>query len=169
MGGTPLNLWPGAFYAEGPINGRCLMDDRDRIIASISEHECKRIARKVVRALQGMTEGMQSGDDSGLANLWDEVCVQVQGQLSIMWDYYEDIMLQMIEKQVHLLSVELTKAIWLQTDNGFDWDSDEDESSDMEYSEYDIVDHILSQFVLTLAADPKNLRIEKFINKDLEF
>jgi hypothetical protein len=145
------------------------MDDRDRIIVSIAEHECKRIARRVMRTLQGMTKGMQSSDDSGLANLWDEVCVQVQGPESVMWDYYVEVMRDVIEKQVHMLSVELTKAIWLQTDNGFGWDSDEDESSDMEYSEYDIVDHILSQFVLPLAADWKNLRIEKFINKDLEF
>ena len=145
------------------------MDDRDRIIASISEHECKRIARKVVRALQGMTEGMQSGDDSGLANLWDEVCVQVQGQLSIMWDYYEDIMLQMIEKQVHLLSVELTKAIWLQTDNGFDWDFDEEDSTEVEYSEDDIVDHILSQYVLKFACDWNNRCIEKYMEREHDF
>jgi hypothetical protein len=157
---------------------RSVMDDRDRIIASIAEHECKRIARKVVRALQGMTKGMQSGDDSGLVNLWDEVCVQVQGPESVMWDYYVEVMREVIEKQVHMLSVELTTAIWLQTDNGFHWDFDEDKPTyiehsgddiSIEYSEYDIVDHILSQFVLKLAADWTNRRIEKFINEDLEF
>ena len=142
------------------------MDDRDRIITSIAEHECKRIARRVLRDLQGMTQGMQSGNDSGLANLWNEVCVQVQGQESGMWDYYVEMMREMIEKQVQMLSVELRKAIWLQTDNGFHWDFDEDEPAEIEYSEDDIVDHILREFVLKLAADWKNRRIEKVIARD---
>jgi hypothetical protein len=144
------------------------VDDRDRIIAWVAEHECNRIARRVVRALQGITQGMQSGDDSRLANLWDEVCVQVQGQESIMWDYYVEMMWEMIEKQVHMLSVELKKAIWLQTDNGFDWDFDEDKHTVIEYSEDDIVDHILKQYVLTLAANWENRRIGKFIDEGRE-
>ncbi|MDP2948406.1 MAG: hypothetical protein Q8P22_02570 [Chloroflexota bacterium] len=144
------------------------MDDRDRIIAWISERECKRIARRVLRDLQGITQGMQSGDDSGLANLWDEVCVQVQGQESGMWDYYVEMMREMVEQQIRLLSVELTKAIWLQTDNGSHWDFDEDEPADIDYSEDDIVDYILNEFVLKLAADWKNQRIEKFIARDYE-
>lgn len=96
------------------------MDDRDRIIAWIAKRECRRIAGKALRDLQRTTKGMQSGDDSGLANLWDEVCVQVQGEESAMWEIYLDTMSRMIEKQVDTLIVELRKAIWLQTDNGFD-------------------------------------------------
>lgn len=110
------------------------MDDRDRIIAWIARRECQRIAGKVLRGLQRITKGMQSGDDSGLANLWDEVCVQVQGQESGMWDYYWEMMRDMIEKQVDTLSAELTEAIWLQTEEGSDWASDRD--SDVE-SEHD--------------------------------
>ena len=145
------------------------MDDRDRIIASIAEQESKRIARKVVRTMQGITQGMQSGDDSVLANLWDEVCVQVQWVDSFMWEHYEEMMCEMIKKEAHMLSVELCKAVWLQTDSGFDWDFDEDEAADIEYSEDDIADYILKEFVLKIAADWKNRRIEKFINEDHEF
>jgi hypothetical protein len=145
------------------------MDDRDRIIAWIAEPECKRIARKVVRALQGMTQGMQSGDDSGLANLWDEVCVQIQDQQSIMWEYYVELMQDMIKEQARMLSAELTKAIWLQTDNGMDWDFDEEDSAEIEYSDEDIVDYILSDFVLKLAADWNNRRIEKYMEREFDF
>lgn len=48
------------------------MHYREKLIASISEELCNRITRKVIRCLQQMTEGMQSGDDTPLKNIWDE-------------------------------------------------------------------------------------------------
>ena len=56
------------------------MNPRDKIISRLADLECKRVSRKVIRNLQRLTEGMQSGDDSVLANVWDEVCVQVRGK-----------------------------------------------------------------------------------------
>jgi len=97
------------------------MEDLKQIIASIAEQECTRIASRVARDLRRVTQGMQSGDGSGLANLWDEVCVQVQDQESVIWDHYLDIMREMIEKRVEPLNEALEKAIWLQTEAGFDW------------------------------------------------
>ena len=144
------------------------MDERDRIIKWLADQECKRIVHKIRRALQGMTEGRQSGDDSGLANLWDEVCVQMQGQESGMWEFYVDTNRDLIERQVNALSLELTEAIWLQTENGFGWDFDENEPLDLEYSQDDIVDHILNQ-VLTLAENWNNRRIESYNNAQREF
>lgn len=149
------------------------MDDRDRIIAWIAERESKQIARRVLRYLEGITTGKQSDDDSGLANLWDEVCVQVQGEESAMWEYYTEMMREMIEKQVNMLEVELRKAIWLQTDNGFDWrydiEDDDETTTHFEYGLADIVNHVLEKFVLRLAHDYKNRRIEKFIEAGREF
>ena len=53
------------------------MADTDKILAEIARKACERISRKVILAIQKMTEGRLSGDDSGLKNLWDEVCCQV--------------------------------------------------------------------------------------------
>jgi len=213
------------------------MDDRDKIIAWIAERECKRIAGLVVRDLRRMTKGMQSGEDSGLRNLWDEVCVQVQGEESAMWDLYMETIGAMIKRHVDTAGVELTRAIWLQTENGSDWVSDSeiehdadveasaesstelkiirwvrallieraeqagidpgplveplfeaeaeaarsleeakggnrhvyDRAGGPEYSTEDIVDRILHNYVLRIAADWKNKRIERFLEKDHDF
>jgi len=59
------------------------MDYRDNLIEEIASIESKRIVRRVIQFLQQMTEGRLSGDDSGLRNVWDEVCVQVRGQESV--------------------------------------------------------------------------------------
>ena len=151
------------------------MDDLYEIITVVSEPECKRIARKVVRDLQGMTEGMQSGDDSVLANLWDEVCVQVQGEQSIFWDYYVGLMEGFIEQNASMLSEEILKAIWLQTENGISWrfdleyDDEEDKPTYIEFSLEDIVTYIMQDHVLKLAADWNNRRIEKFMERGSDF
>jgi len=66
------------------------MDARNKILAAIAWRACERISRAVIGALQKTTEGMQSGSDSGLKNIWDEICAQVQRQESALWEAHVD-------------------------------------------------------------------------------
>ena len=102
------------------------MDERDRIIASIGQRECKRLANKVRRELQRMTAEMLSGDDTCLKNIWDEVCIQVQGEESFFWESYEDVIDRLIRSNVEKLTPDIRQAIWLQTDSGQSWAWDKD-------------------------------------------
>jgi hypothetical protein len=138
------------------------MDYRDRIIVRIAEQECKRISRKVVLALQKMTDGMQSGDDSGLKNIWDEICVQVQSEQSIMWNLYEDLISDIIAWEVEKLGDVHKQAIWLQTSEGIYWD---DDKKPIPYVDQDITDYIFRSYVLNAAADWKNRRIEAYLDR----
>lgn len=68
-----------------------------------------------------------SGDDAGLKNIWEEFCVQVQGEESFFWEAY-------VEHVEHALATALRgvrrlerTAIWLQTDEGRDWLSGDSE------------------------------------------
>ena len=62
---------------------------KDRLLAKFAEPICRRIAYSVRRELQSWDKtSMQSGDDSGLKNLWDEICVQAKGEQSIFWEMY---------------------------------------------------------------------------------
>ena len=81
------------------------MDYRDRILADLANQAFKQIARKVVRTLRETTHGMMSGDDSPLRSLWDEICVQVQGNESAYWDVYLDTIAGFIQKEVDKLPV----------------------------------------------------------------
>ena len=59
------------------------MKPSEHIVSGIAERECHRVARRVIRRLQNIGHGyMQSGDDSPLASVWDEVCVQVRRAFS---------------------------------------------------------------------------------------
>lgn len=45
----------------------------------------------VLRAIQAV----DVGDDSGLRSTWEEICVQIQGELSIAWGAYDETVLQL--------------------------------------------------------------------------
>jgi hypothetical protein len=65
-----------------------------------------------------MRDALHSGDDSGLVSTWDEICAQVQGEHSIFWDAYEDVMDRFVAEAVRELKPYQLEAVWLQTVNG---------------------------------------------------
>lgn len=155
-----------------------LLEGFSRIIERHADTCVKRIARKTLRHLQkckrenGM---MQSESDSGLENIWDEVCVQIQYEYSVCWDLYEEYILSCITKLLETdCSEEEKKMIWLQTDACFDWSSCEtEEEADLDgyfdennfpndYAVEDISAYILSE-VLRMAGEYHNQRIEKYL------
>ena len=148
------------------------MDYRDRLIRDLSERACKRITRRVIRTYRGRKEGMQSGDDTPLMNLWDEICVQAQGEKSFFWDAYLENLFQVISAELMAVSNTTKAAIWLQTQRGEDWELGEacdDEGTpldvDIPFLEEDIAEHIRSH-VLSTASDWSNRRIRKYLERE---
>jgi hypothetical protein len=58
------------------------------IVAAVAEHAAERITSRAIRGLQRMPSGI-SGEESGLANVWNEICVQVQHEHSFAWNAYD--------------------------------------------------------------------------------
>jgi hypothetical protein len=144
------------------------MNYRDKIISDIADGKCKKISRKVVRGLQKITEDMQSGDDTPLKNIWDEICVQVQGEESVMWEAYLNTIRSFIQAEVKKLDARTKQAIWLQTNEGLDWAIDNEEQETVSFFEDDIIDNILQDYVLSEAADWTNKRIEKYLEREFD-
>ncbi|WP_080879233.1 hypothetical protein [Nitrospira sp. ND1] len=146
------------------------MNYRDNIIADLARSECETLSRKVIRSLTKMTDGMQSGDDTPLKNIWDEICVQVQGQESVMWDAYLDTIESLILGELVGLDSATKQAIWLQTDDGTDWsvENEDQDGQDVPIVCEDIAKYILDGFVLLAATNWTNKRIEKYLERELE-
>lgn len=80
------------------------------------------VVAKAVAALKSMKgNSLLSGDDSGLRNVWEEVCVQVQGEESFYWDTYLDVIDDLLTAFVEELSQQDRLALWLRTEAGYDW------------------------------------------------
>ncbi len=140
------------------------MNYRDKIICDFAEAACNRISRKVIRSLTRMTNGMQSGDDTPLKNIWDEICVQAQDQDSVMWDAYSDTIHSLVLEEVTKLDTATKQAIWLQTDAGIDWSVD-NEDHEVPSNCEEIAQYTLDTFVLAAAGNWTNKRIERYLQR----
>jgi len=159
------------------------MSHKDRLIHSFSNKMCKSISKKTIRKLQALKEdNLLSGDDSGLKNVWDEICVQVQLDESVFWELYEGLVYSIIYDEVESMEKEFKQAIWLETENGKEWAIEEEDFesnrnnqalskyevpiydyNDIPAYEDDIAEYILNEYVYYQAQEYSNNRIEKYL------
>lgn len=150
------------------------MDYRDRILAEIADGECRRLSRKTIVYLQGIRAGLLSGEDSPLRNAWDEICIQVQHEESVVWFVYQETIEGFVRSRVQDLPLAVRQAIWLHTGSAEDW---EKEAANREGTyreqtpafEDDIVDYVVQGFVLSSAMDWTNHRIKAYLDSFTEF
>lgn len=143
------------------------MDFRDSLIKTFASAEAEKLVRKTVRYFQALKHNsLLSGDDSELKNVWDEICVQVQFENSIFWDAYVETAKQFLKGYVELLPEHIQLAIWLQTDDGFQWQLDNGDPQSRFCADSDaITDYIFSEFLLKAAGKWSNDRIERYIER----
>ncbi len=74
---------------------------------------------RVISHLQRFKDGRLQEEDSTLEHLWDEICVQVQGQEFLgVGTFYDDTVRTFVEGELQRLTLIERQALWLQTDPG---------------------------------------------------
>lgn len=135
------------------------------IVRAVADAAAQRITRRVVAALQDMQD-LMSGEDSGLANTWDEICVQVQYEESHSWQAYDQTVKALVSGCVAELPKHERDALWLQTDEGNDWDDTKPEQRAVApIYPSDIVKYVTSEYVYKAAGRWSNDRIRAFIDR----
>jgi hypothetical protein len=126
----------------------------------------EQILQEVMSGLRQMKfDLMLSGEDSGLKNVWEEVCVQVQLEESFFWDAYLETIEQAIAVRLDELDRAVLLALWSTTDSGWDWifdhhgDKDGDHEAPVDQSE---IISALRGKLLAMAADYTNSNISRF-------
>lgn len=148
---------------------------QDNLIREYAEKAADEITRKSIRAMQRIADTL-SGEDSGLANAWDELCVQVQDEDSCSRDAYDGTLYQIVSQYVEALPMCDLHALWLQTESGWDWlreiqhpletELENGSKQDMPKIPCDsdeVVNHIINTYVLSRAEYYSNRKINKFI------
>ncbi len=144
------------------------MNCYERAAARYIDDVCEELAGKVIWRLQRLHSTM-SGDDSGLTNVWDELCVQVQGEHSFFYDLYLDMAEQITRAALQDVNPHLLALIWLESNEGRDWQLAYDEDDPdapgpaEEWVEADVVRYVLDEYVLRLAGEYTNKKIENYI------
>lgn len=135
------------------------------VVRAVAEQAGRGVTRQVIAALQRMEDTL-SGDDSGLKTTWDEICVQLQDEMSFTWDAYDETVRAIVGEYVAALPKHEREAIWLQTDAGGDWGGEEPERREA-YPVFDeeIVEYLTREYVYAEAGRWSNTRIRAFIDR----
>lgn len=137
------------------------------VVEELSSAECRKISGRVIRALQLKTEPIQVGghygfenrSETGLRNLWDEICVQlIEAEYSPFWEYFELEVIRLVEAEVGRLPSYVQKAIWLQTE-----ESSNQDQSDVIYFDA-VYEYIAKEYVYKAARNWKNIRIMRYLH-----
>ena len=141
-----------------------MLDPHATVVADLAAQLTDGVAGKAIRGLQRRRgQNLPSGAQGGLKSVWDEVCVQVQGQESSISHAHVATLRGLIAGDVKKLTTPELQALWLQTHRGEDWWVDLDESWDgVPYEVDDIVDHVLDQ-VIAMAAGWSNKRVAAYL------
>lgn len=123
-------------------------------------------AKRVAKTLKTLNDSMLSGDDSGLENMWEEVCVQVQLQHSGYWDTYEDMMERMVDHEVSKLKPHQLTAAWLCTESGGEWRfTDEEDREEPVVRTEDVAHWVYTEHLMSLADNYTNERIQEYLDR----
>lgn len=69
-----------------------MKSEESKILSQLIDKYIQTIVNKVVYQIRRVPkEAMISGDDSGLKNMWDELCVQVQDEHFQNWNLLDDL------------------------------------------------------------------------------
>lgn len=133
---------------------------------------CQSIIKSVIKVLQ-KNESVLLGD-TGLKNMWDEICVIIDDGGG---EYYDscidtiDGMIAMVLDKKKFTPWQLS-AIWLQTPEGHDWVFDEDnkplDSFPLMSNDQDIVVYIRDEYVCPAALNWTNKRIRRYSDNQYE-
>jgi hypothetical protein len=140
------------------------MTPHELLVADIARTASDRAVRSAIRALQHRTEDLHSGDQSGLKDAWDEICVQVQVEHSVFWGVYEKTAEPIVAHEVARLSPQEATAIWLQTRPGQEWLAEAGDEAALGYCLEDVVAHLLAE-LMAAAGRYSNERIRGYVNR----
>lgn len=152
-------------------------DDFEELTHDCATEAAEAVTQRVVAALKKITVTL-SGDDDGLENTWEEICVQVQGEESFFWDTYGEVMKDITRGELGNLPYRDLAALWLRTDDGWDWLSDvayeaeqNTESarcSDAQHIPYDLnaIANNIHARLISIAEDDSNDNIEAYLERE---
>lgn len=136
--------------------------------AAVATAVCDAAVASLMRQKSGMTDDLES--------LWEEICVQVQGEETGFWDAYELAMRDSVAGILQYISREATNVMWLQTDAGWDlrYDMEADEESgeaarpgyvppEVIADERDIVSWIVKEYLRPNAMNFSSERVDRYL------
>lgn len=99
---------------------------KQKQIEQIIEDKYEEYAQIIQKQIESLNrEFMQSGEDSSYKNVWEEYAVQIQGEESIMFEMFEETIIDMCVRLIQKYGENEIKLLWLKTDEFFGYDDND--------------------------------------------
>jgi len=144
-----------------------IMDDFQLLLA-IKRPIVNEISDAVITQLKGLKEDhfKLSGDDSGLENVWEEICAQCQGEYSYDWEVYketiENFIVEELNKQTEPVKILISYVGGLAISADFE-DENDQYVYNQSYAVTDIIDDVLEK-----AGSCENENVNRFLDRDFD-
>lgn len=138
------------------------------VIRYLATDIAEKISLKVINETRKLKD-ILSGEDSGLENVWDEICVQAQGEHSIFYDAYDDIIRSISLPHIKVLNKHEKLALWFQTNEGIHWlnVSEDAPNEEQDFGDEEFLDYIVNLNIYAIANDYTNKRIRNYLGIEL--
>jgi hypothetical protein len=144
--------------------------EQHRVAAGASQLSDKLI-KDAIQRLEAMNSQELLSGDSGLKNVWEEICVQVQGERSFFWEAYVETMEGLLGGYVEMLDANARLALWTLTESGQDYleehQADDEDGLDISVDIDEIV-AMLMDGLLSAAANYESRSIRRFLQRHEE-
>lgn len=132
------------------------------LLFNIAEYYTQILAKKVVFAIQRTPkEAMSTDPESGLKNVWDEVCVQVQDEKFDSWELLDEMVGSISEDKYSELPYPLQYALAFKACYQYDVDYDP------ETSYPSLVADLIKEEVYKYAMNYENRQILEYLERGL--
>jgi hypothetical protein len=130
----------------GEMDGMSKELSQTAIVEALAHEVSKRVTQKVISILEDLTATL-----SGAAlreNVWEVICIQKQIEQSNAWKVYDETVRITVVTCLSELPDHERNAIWLQTDVGRNWASeDEKDRKAFPVNEEDIARYLLLEYI----------------------
>lgn len=141
---------------------------------ALARQAVEKVVPRAIRRLQQFRGDELLSGDSGLRDVWDEICVQVQYQFSPHWPAHQFLIERVVLDLLEGLPRTSLHALWLETDAGQDWADEVEElgasatptseqpGPQLTFDQDDVVVYLRDR-VIDAAADWSNGRIDRYL------
>lgn len=164
---SPVTFAGLTFWGENSFRMSRSISESE-VVRELADRICQRLTRRTIAGLQKMRNGLLSGEGSGLQNTWDEICAQLQLELSLSWDLYDEVVRDLSKSEIEQLQPYEREAIWFQTSEGDRWLSNDGSARDgYPVLIDDIVEYFLSEHLYRAATNWNNRRIREYLERSV--
>jgi|JI9StandDraft_2_1071091.scaffolds.fasta_scaffold104463_2 hypothetical protein len=135
--------------------------DEYKLLVGLNHYFLDKITIKIITQLRKLKGDYLLSGDSGLKNVWEEICIQVQSENSNHWDVYQDTINKFIKEELDGMPKSVIELICYMGSVSHSEIPEEDDGPSIQHGIEELSDALLAK-----AGSYSNSTIRKYLDGD---